>query len=85
MKSHRCCRAGERGAIGGVAVEDGEDAMAEAQRAAKESLTARQKPKEMTDRYISEKEYVDMFDVVGREVATPPRDTDPQEQFLGPK
>ena len=44
--------------------------MSLAQQAARDSLAERQKPKELTDRYVSEKEYVDMYDVVGREVAT---------------
>ena len=61
---------GERDAIGDVGVSDGEDAMSLAQQAARDSLAERQKPKELTDRYVSEKEYVDMYDVVGREVAT---------------
>lgn len=61
---------GEKAAVGDVAVGDGEDAMAQAQSAARQSMAERQKPKELTDRFVSEKDYVDMYDVVAREVAT---------------
>lgn len=61
---------GEKPAVGDVAVAEGDDAMAQAQLAARESMAERQKPKELTDRFVSEKDYVDMYEVVAREVAT---------------
>ena len=49
----------------GIASENGGvDAIAEAQQAARESLLARQKPETLTERYISEEEYVGMFEAV---------------------
>jgi hypothetical protein len=41
--------------------ESSRDAMAEAQRAARESLAERRKLKTTTDRYISEAEYAEMY------------------------
>ena len=47
--------------------DKGTEAIREAQRAARESMAAKQKPKEVTDRYVSEKDYLDLYEVVGRE------------------
>ena len=51
-------------------IDGGTDAILAAQQAARESLAARLQPKTLTDRYISEQEYVDLYDTVAREVCT---------------